>query len=48
MQLKPLFLAAAAVAMIVAIPAFLSSRVSAGDLNKQIPAPLADPASRAG
>lgn len=47
MQLKPLFLAAAAVAMIVAIPAFLSSRVSAGDLNKQIPAPLADPASRA-
>lgn len=47
MQLKPLFLAAAAVAMIVAIPAFLSSRVSAGDLNKQIPAPLADPANRA-
>ena len=46
-KLKALFLAAATVAAIVAIPAFLSSRVSAGDLNKPIPAPLSDPANRA-
>ncbi len=46
-HLKALVLAAATVAAIVAIPAFLSSRVAADDLNKQVPAPLSDPANRA-
>lgn len=43
MQLKALFLAAA----ILAVPALLSSQVAAGDLNKQVPTPLSDPAGRA-
>jgi len=46
MQLKALFLAAATVATIIAVPALLSSRVVAGDLNKPIPAPISDPVSR--
>jgi peptide-methionine (S)-S-oxide reductase len=46
MQLKPLFLAAATVAAIIAAPALLSSGVAA-DLNKQIPAPVSDPANKA-
>ena len=47
MQLKPLFLAAATIAAIIAAPALLPSAVVADELNKQVPAPKTDPANKA-
>jgi peptide-methionine (S)-S-oxide reductase len=47
MHAKPLFLAIAFVAAIVAVPAILAPRASADDLNLPIPAPVSDPASTA-
>ena len=46
MRVKPLYLAMAALAAVSAAP-LLSSHVLAGDLNKQIPAALSDPANTA-
>jgi peptide-methionine (S)-S-oxide reductase len=46
MRLKPLYLAIAAAAAVAAVP-LLSAHVSATDLNRQIPAALADPARAA-
>jgi peptide-methionine (S)-S-oxide reductase len=45
MHAKPLFLSVAFVALIVAVPAMLAPRASAGDLNLPIPAAASDPAS---
>jgi peptide-methionine (S)-S-oxide reductase len=47
MHLRSLILAAAAVAAIVAAPALLAVRASAGDLDREIPAAAADPANTA-
>jgi peptide-methionine (S)-S-oxide reductase len=46
MRMKPLYLAIAAIAAVSAAP-LLSSHVRAGDLNKEIPAALSDPANPA-
>jgi peptide-methionine (S)-S-oxide reductase len=45
MHAKPLFLAVAFVATIVAVPAVLAPRAAAGDLNLPIPAAATDPAN---
>jgi peptide-methionine (S)-S-oxide reductase len=47
MHTKPLFLAAAFVAAIIAVPAILAPRAAAGDLNLPIPAAAADSANDA-
>src|SRR6201991_1674834 len=47
MNMKPLFVITALAAAVVFGPALLSSRVAAGDLRKEIPAPVADPANLA-
>jgi peptide-methionine (S)-S-oxide reductase len=47
MHTKPLFLAVAFVALIVAVPALLAPRAAADDLNLPIPAAASDPASTA-
>ena len=47
MHIRSLCLAAAAIALLVAAPALLSSRAQAGDLDREIPAALSDPANPA-
>ena len=47
MHAKPLLLSVAFVASIVAVPAMLAPRASAGDLNLPIPAAASDPANAA-
>lgn len=47
MQLKPIFLAAAMGAALIAAPAFFPSAGIADELNKPIPAPRLDPANKA-
>lgn len=47
MHLRSLFLAAAAIATLVAAPVLLSGRADAGDLDKPIAAPALDPANGA-
>jgi peptide-methionine (S)-S-oxide reductase len=47
MHAKPLLLSVAFVALIVAVPALLAPRASAGDLNLPIPAAATDPAGTA-
>lgn len=47
MQIKPLYLVMAAAAALVFAPMLDMAPASAGDLNKQIPAPLSDPANTA-
>jgi hypothetical protein len=47
MNMKPLLVVTALVGAVVFGPALLSSRVAAGDLRKEIPAAVADPANPA-
>ena len=47
MQIKPLLLAAGAVAALMAAPTLLASHVKADDLDKAIPAAASDPANAA-
>jgi peptide-methionine (S)-S-oxide reductase len=47
MRIKPLYLVMAAAAAMVLAPMLNMAPASAGDLNKQIPAPVSDPASKA-